>query len=112
MDTSHLDWPFLNDEHRALAVRIRDWAETEIAPTADDDPEEGEELDNACRALVCKFAADGWLGYCVTAPHGGRLAFLLVRVMVIIVQKQPQRAANTGLMARLKCTGIVPTCME
>jgi len=39
------------------------------------------------------------------------LAFLPVRVMVIIVQMQPKMAANTGLMARLKRTGFVPTCI-
>jgi hypothetical protein len=39
------------------------------------------------------------------------LALLPVRVMVIIVQMQPKRAANTGLMARLKRIGFVPTCI-
>jgi len=31
--------------------------------------------------------------------------------MVIIAPMQPKRAANAGLMARLKRTGFVPTCI-
>ena len=67
MDTSYRDWPFLDDSHRDLAARIAAWAEAEIAPTAADHPEDGEELDAACRALVRQLADAGWLGYCVRA---------------------------------------------
>ncbi len=71
-DTSYLDWPFLDASHRDLAGRIAQWAEAEIAPTADDEPEDDAALDTACRALVRKLASDGWLGYGV--PGAGRQA--------------------------------------
>ena len=84
MDTSCLDWPFLDDAHRDLAARIRAWAEAEIAPTADDEPEDEAGLDAACRSLVRKLAADGWLGYCVPAPHGGHFEGIDVRSLCLI----------------------------
>lgn len=83
-DTSHLDWPFLDDAHRDLAGRIARWAEAEIAPTTDDEPEDDAALDAECRALVRKLAADGWLGYCVPAPHGGHFDRIDVRSLCLI----------------------------
>jgi acyl-CoA dehydrogenase len=84
VDTSYLDWPFLDDSHRDLAGRIARWAQTEIAPTADDEPEDEAELDGVCRSLVRKLAADGWLGYCVPAPHGGHFEGIDVRSLCLI----------------------------
>jgi len=83
-DTSYLDWPFLDDSHRDLAARIAEWAEAEIAPMSDDEPEDDGTLDAACRALVRKLAADGWLGYGVTAPHGGHFEHIDVRALSLI----------------------------
>ena len=83
-DTSYLDWPFLDDSHRDLAARIAEWAEAEIAPMSDDEPEDDGALDAACRALVRKLAADGWLGYGVTAPHGGHFEHIDVRALSLI----------------------------
>ncbi len=83
-DTSYLDWPFLDASHRDLAGRIAQWAEAEIAPTADDEPKDDAALDAACRALVRKLAADGWLGYCVPAPHGGHFERIDVRNLCLI----------------------------
>jgi acyl-CoA dehydrogenase len=84
VDTSYRDWPFLDDAHRALAAEISAWTEAEIAPTAHDDPENDGEIDAACRGLVRKLAADGWLGYCVPAPHGGRFEHIDVRSLCLI----------------------------
>ncbi len=83
-DLSYLDWPFLEARHRDLAGRISRWAEAEIAPTADDHADGDEQLDAACRGLVRKLAADGWLGYCVPAPHGGHFERIDVRCLSLI----------------------------
>lgn len=83
-DTSYLDWPFLDDTHRDLAGRIARWAEAEIAPMAEDEPEDDAALDAACRALVRKLAAGGWLRYCVAAPHGGQFDRIDVRCLSLI----------------------------
>jgi acyl-CoA dehydrogenase len=59
-DRSYRDWPFLDDEHRALARELDAWAAAHVA----DLPEVGEEgLDERCRGLVTALAAGGWLQY-------------------------------------------------
>lgn len=83
-DTSYLDWPFFDASHRDLAGRIAQWAEAEIAPTAGEEPVDDAALDAACRALVRKLAADGWLGYGVPAPHGGHFERIDVRCLSLI----------------------------
>ena len=83
-DSSYLDWPFLDDTHRDLSSRIARWAETEIAPLAEDEPKDDAALDAACRVMVRKLAVDGWLRYCVVAPHGGQFDRIDVRCLSLI----------------------------
>jgi acyl-CoA dehydrogenase len=61
-DRSFLAWPFLDDRHRKLAAAADAWAGHAIG-TAEDDPD----TDAACRRLVAKFGAAGWLGHIVPA---------------------------------------------
>jgi acyl-CoA dehydrogenase len=59
-DRSYRDWPFLDDEHRALARELDAWAAAQLA----DAEEVGEEgLDDRCRQLVRALADGGWLRY-------------------------------------------------
>jgi acyl-CoA dehydrogenase len=59
-DRSYRDWPFLEDEHRALARELDTWAAANVA----DLPEVGEEgVDDRCRELVRALADGGWLRY-------------------------------------------------
>ena len=62
----HLEWPFFDEAHRALAVDIRQWAARELwsAP-------EPEHVDDACRSLVRQLGEAGWLRHVVPAAHGG-----------------------------------------
>ncbi len=53
VDRSFLDWPFFEDRHRALAARLEDWCAGLAVDHAD--------ADAACRALVARLGADGWL---------------------------------------------------
>ncbi|MBL8588439.1 MAG: acyl-CoA dehydrogenase family protein [Methylobacteriaceae bacterium] len=53
-DRSFLDWPFFEDRHRALAARAEAWRAA--APPVDHD-----DVDAACRDLVRRLGADGWL---------------------------------------------------
>jgi acyl-CoA dehydrogenase len=77
-DRSFLDWPFFDDEHRRLAGEMEAWCEAELSD------EESEDVDEACRALVRKLGAGGWLRYCVPAPHGGVHERLDVRSLALI----------------------------
>ncbi|MDE2287521.1 MAG: acyl-CoA dehydrogenase family protein [Burkholderiales bacterium] len=66
-DTQFLDWPFLDDSHRAMAAALDDWCARELHVDHDGD------TDAACVALVRQLGAAGWLKYCVPAAHGGAL---------------------------------------
>lgn len=60
-DTSFLHWPFFEDRHRDLAGRAEAWA-AEHLPVGHGD------VDAACRDLVARLGADGWLDH--TAADG------------------------------------------
>jgi len=53
-DRSYLDWPFLEPRHKDHALALDEWAGV-LGPIDHND------TDNACRALVTKLGADGWL---------------------------------------------------
>lgn len=78
-DRTFLDWPFFADHHRALADDLEAWCKSELA----DDHDEND-VDAACRDLVGKLGAGGWLRFCVSASHGGVHEAIDVRSLSII----------------------------
>jgi len=83
-EKTYLNWPFLEDSHRALALEFRAWADREIAPLAEDEPSEDEGLDALARELVRRLADGGWLRYSVPAPWGGIYETLDVRALCVM----------------------------
>ena len=80
-DRSYLAWPFFDDEHRALARDLDDWATEHVSPI----PEAREEtVDSACRDLVKRLAGAGWLDYVVPGAQGGRYDTLDVRSLFLV----------------------------
>ena len=79
-DHSFLTWPFFEDKHRALALELENWAETELTEYSSTP----EDVDLACRELVLKLAEAGWLDYCVTKKYGGVNPSLDVRSLCLI----------------------------
>ena len=77
-DQSFLEWPFLDDHHRALARDLDAWATTEIEHVDHTD------VDGACRDLVARLAAGGWLDYAALAPAAAPNARLDVRALCLI----------------------------
>ncbi len=73
---AHLELPFFDDTHRALAHDLADWSRTQQVDETDDRA--------ACREWVRRLGADGWLRYCVAAEHGGALPTLDSRALVIL----------------------------
>ena len=72
-DKSFLQWPFLSDDHRQLAVALEEWAGEHIAPLAEAGHGHNDaELDSACRELVACMAAGGWLEHAVSQGAGGK----------------------------------------
>ena len=62
-DRSYLDWPFFEDRHRALAADLDAWASANL-------PVDHADTDGACRHLVARLGADGWLRH--TAADDGQ----------------------------------------
>lgn len=83
-EQTYLNWPFLDESHRELARDFRVWADREIAPLSDEEPDDEEGLDALARELVKRLAAGGWLQYSVPAPWGGKYETLDVRALCLM----------------------------
>ena len=77
MALEHFDWPFFDDAHHVLAAGLGRWAAAEL------DAVEHSDVDAACRDLVRRLGAGGWLRYCVPAAYGGALAALDSRALCV-----------------------------
>lgn len=77
-----LEWPFFDDNHRQLAVKLDTWCQNHLQYIDETD------LHAACRALVTGLGQGGWLQYCVVAgdkgEFGGHAAELDSRSLCII----------------------------
>lgn len=82
-DQTYLDWPFFEDHHREHAKKLRDWAETEIAPLEEHEPATTEEVDEHTQTFVRKLGEGGWLKYCVPAAYGGAMEKFDVRTLAL-----------------------------
>ena len=70
-DLTHLDLPFLEDSHRALAARACDWGTGFFASSENALDERA--VDQACRKLVAELGKAGFTAYCVRQRDGGAL---------------------------------------
>jgi acyl-CoA dehydrogenase len=59
-----LEWPFFEERHRVLAAALEAWC---VAELADEEPAD---VDAACRSLVARLGAAGWLRHCVPDEEG------------------------------------------
>ncbi len=76
LDRSFLDWPFLEERHRALAGRLESWAAQHCAHV------DHRDVDAACRELVHKLGRDGWLRH--SAPGDDPSEKIDVRTLALI----------------------------
>ncbi len=74
---AHLELPFFDEEHRALAAVLDTWGEERLRHIDHHD------TDKACRALVRALGAAGFLRHCVPAAFGGASAQLDSRSLVV-----------------------------
>ena len=78
-DTAYLDWPFLDDRHRALARELDAWAAAHVPHG------HGPDVDAECRALVRSLGAAGWLRHAVGGTaHGGAAEVIDTRSICLI----------------------------
>jgi acyl-CoA dehydrogenase len=80
-DSSYLQWPFLEPDHRQLAAAIDDWASANLAALT---VNEESDLDATCIGLVRALGAAGFTQYAVPASGGGLLDKLDVRSLCLI----------------------------
>jgi alkylation response protein AidB-like acyl-CoA dehydrogenase len=64
----HLDWPFFEPRHKALAADLDRWAGAALSSA------HGKDVDNVCRALVRQLGEVGWLKYAVGGTQYGASA--------------------------------------
>ena len=74
--TTHLELPFFDDAHRALAHGLVAWTRGQRVDESDDR--------TACKEWVQRLGSAGWLRYCVPEAHGGALPALDSRALVIL----------------------------
>ena len=78
-DKRYLDWPFLDDGHRALARSLDAWAAEHVAQA------HGANVDAECRALVRSLGGGGWLRQAVAGQaFGGANEALDTRSLCLI----------------------------
>lgn len=75
-DSSYLDWPFLEDRHRALKAGLDEWCGKQAFRHDDD-------VDDICRTLVTDLGRAGILRNCVPAAWGGDADKLDVRSLAL-----------------------------
>src|SRR5436189_275974 len=70
-DTTFLDWPFFEARHRALAEQLDEFARTKLAELAHGASDDAS-LDRACREIVHRLGAEGFLNQCCVTEPGGK----------------------------------------
>ena len=74
--STHWSLPFFEPHHRQLAIDLDAWLQHQDVDECDDRA--------ACKEWVRRLGEAGWLRYCVPASHGGALAQLDSRALVVV----------------------------
>lgn len=78
-DRDHLDWPFFEPEHGAMARGLDGFIAGGGLGTVDH-----ADTDAACKALVHRLGESGWLRHCVPAAYGGARAEIDSRALCVM----------------------------
>jgi acyl-CoA dehydrogenase len=70
--SSHLDWPFLEPRHKALAAELERWGDRVLCDETH--PHSVSAVDEACRKLVRQLGEGGWLKYAIGGTAYGAAA--------------------------------------
>jgi len=105
-DRSFLDWPFFEPAHRELALSLDAWATENLCDIDDSD------VDAACRELVRRLAAGGWLDYCVPAAFGGAREKLDVRSLCLIRETLARHSGLADFAFAMQGLGSGPITLK
>jgi len=101
-----LQWPFLGEEHRALAAEAGDWAAADGAGAAH--PVGREAVDARCRALVAALGKAGFLRHCVRAADGGAAAEFDARSICVLREALAYRDGLADFAFAMQGLGSAP----
>jgi acyl-CoA dehydrogenase len=88
-DRTYLDWPFLDERHRALAEEVERFAADALFYLDED----ATDVDAACRMLVARLAEASLLRHAVPAAWGGSSKSLDVRSLCLVRETLARFAA-------------------
>lgn len=91
--SSHLDWPFLEPRHKALATELDRWASRALS--ADQKDHSVRAVDDACRKLVRQLGEGGWLKYAIGGTAYGASADTIDTRAVCLIRETLAR--HSGL---------------
>ena len=91
--SSHLDWPFLEPRHKALATELDLWAGQALAEELRDHSVQA--VDAACRKLVRRLGEGGWLKYAIGGTAYGASADTMDTRAVCLIRETLAR--HSGL---------------
>jgi acyl-CoA dehydrogenase len=77
----HLDWPFFEPRHQALAADLDRWASVELRSA------HGKDVDSVCRGLVRQLGEAGWLKYAVGGTQYGAFADVIDTRSICLIRE-------------------------
>lgn len=110
-DQSFLDWPFLDDGHRAWARTLDEWVAQALPSLTVPDEHDLDAVYAACRALVRAMGAAGLLRACVPAAYGGLREQVDVRSLALARQTLAQAGALADFAFAMQGLGSVPVSL-
>ena len=109
MIDAHLDWPFLDATHRALATAARAWACESVAQEADGT--HAGDVDAICRRHVASLGAAGLLRECVPARFGGARESVDSRALCVLRETLAQHDGLADFAFALQGLGAGPIAL-
>lgn len=104
--SSHLDWPFLEPRHKALATELDEWAGRGLS---DDAAHSLDEVDDACRKLVRQLGEGGWLKYAIGGTaYGASAERIDARAVCLIRETLARRSGLADFAFAMQGLGSGP----
>lgn len=110
-DRSFLDWPFLDDGHRAWARELADWVERGLPALPPPDEHDLDAVYAACGALVRALGKAGLLRACVPAAYGGLREQVDVRSLALGRETLARAGALADFAFAMQGLGSVPVSL-
>ncbi|MCP5289841.1 MAG: acyl-CoA dehydrogenase family protein [Burkholderiaceae bacterium] len=110
-DRSFLDWPFLDDGHRAWARELADWVERGLPALPTPDEHDLDAVYAACGALVRALGQAGLLRACVPAAYGGLREQVDVRSLALGRETLARAGALADFAFAMQGLGSVPVSL-